>query len=702
LWDTETGRQLTPPWLGLINDGVSVTFDSTGDRLLSLDWSGILRMWDAGTGRELFHRPGPLGGIQSRFCSKDQFLVERSASDTIRLQRFAAGREQRVLVANTPARAEDDLWPLLHPRGRLMSAALPIEHRVGFDSSGALFSQNHNGVFRWPVRVRTDPSEMYHLGPPERLTAQRPLHDYWFSMSRDGRVLAFAQGNHATVVHVGPPRRTLTLGPQYDVRHVAVSPDGRWVATGSHWSDGSGGYAKLWEAATGKLVKVLPVSPAAPPCFTWDGQWITSAYGSGYWYKVGSWEPKAVTCPPGMLAPEGRLLASSSGYGELRLVNFETGKEIARLSIPDQTSLEPGYFSPDSAYLYARGQENAQYYRWDLRLIRRQLAEMGLDVDLPPYPEAPERPVSWPAPLDVTVHGAELANDPQKLRQHELAQAALAWRARPFDAEAHARLGEIAVSDGRWKDAFVHLSVARALRPDDFESRRLRATAARRVGQWAEAVADATWVLREQPGHLHALLARGESLQRLGRHREAVADLTALLKFYPREADLYEQRARSYDALNDRPRAEADRKKAVEVAGNNPQGLNARAYHLLTGPASQRDPVRALELAKKAVERAPESQAYLNTLGVAQYRNGLYQEAVVTLNKSLETRQGQFDAFNLFFLAMCNARLGDAARARECFDRAVKSAAAQKSLSPQHAAELKEVRAEAEHVLRSP
>src|SRR5262249_32621220 len=147
-------------------------------------------------------------------------------------------------------------------------------------------------------------------------------------------------------------------------------------------------------------------------------------------------------------------------------------------------------------------------------------AGLGLDMDLPAYPEPTRPPVSWPPPA-VTVHHPELASDAGKLRQWELSQAALAWRLNPFDADAHARLGALAYADGRWGDAFAHLSIARAFRPDDFEVRRLRALAAWHCGQWEEAVTDATWVLREQPGHLHALLARGESLQRLGRHAEA-------------------------------------------------------------------------------------------------------------------------------------------------------------------------------------
>ncbi len=245
------------------------------------------------------------------------------------------------------------------------------------------------------------------------------------------------------------------------------------------------------------------------------------------------------------------------------------------------------------------------------------------------------------------------------------------------------------------------LSIARALRPDDFEVRRLRAMAARRCGQWADAVVDATWVLHEQPGHLHALGARGESLQRLGRHAEAVADLTALLKFSPEDADLYEQRARCYDALNDRSHADADRKKAVEVARNDPRQLNNRAWRLLTGPAAERDPVRALELAKKVIERTPDSQAYLNTLGVAQYRNGLYGESIATLENSLKAGKGQFDAFDLFFLAMCHAKLGDSLKARDCLDRALKWTEAHKDLPAQYKEELKAFRAEAEELLRS-
>ena len=99
---------------------------------------------------------------------------------------------------------------------------------------------------------------------------------------------------------------------------------------------------------------------------------------------------------------------------------------------------------------------------------------------------------------------------------------------------------------------------------------------------------------------------------------------------------------------------------------------------------------------------APDQQVSLNTLGVVQYRVGRYAEAIMTLQRSLAAGHGQFDAFDLFFLAMAHHRLGNPQEARTCFDRAVHWLGEQQTLPGQHAREPAAFRAEAESVLAGP
>ena len=108
-----------------------------------------------------------------------------------------------------------------------------------------------------------------------------------------------------------------------------------------------------------------------------------------------------------------------------------------------------------------------------------------------------------------------------------------------------------------------------------------------------------------------------------------------------------------------------------------------------------------MKLAREVVERTPDSPLFLNTLGVAQYRNGLYPEAIATLKKSLELGRGQFEAFDLFFLAMAYHRLGDLSKARDCHDRAVRWIQSRTNLAPHQIEDLKAFQSESEAILRS-
>src|SRR5262249_40568036 len=143
----------------------------------------------------------------------------------------------------------------------------------------------------------------------------------------------------------------------------------------------------------------------------------------------------------------------------------------------------------------------------------------------------------------------------------------------------------------------------------------------------------------------------------------------------------------------------------VEVGGNlvnttlTASDLNNQAWRLVTGPVNQRDPERALQLVQEGLKKQPGNRNLWNTLGVVQYRRGQYAEAITALEKSFAASKGQADGFDLFFLAMCHAKIGAPAKARDCFDRAVQWWEGRSGLSAQHVQELRAFRAEAETVL---
>src|SRR5438876_11173241 len=83
------------------------------------------------------------------------------------------------------------------------------------------------------------------------------------------------------------------------------------------------------------------------------------------------------------------------------------------------------------------------------------------------------------------------------------------------------------------------------------------------------------------------------------------------------------------------------------------------------------------------------------------YRVGRLREARDCFVKNLKAPQPS-SAFDLFFLAMCQQRLGEAAAARDCFDRAAAWRKAQTNLPPSWARELEAFEAEAREALGLP
>jgi WD40 repeat protein len=225
------------------------------------------------------------------------------------------------------------------------------------------------------------------VGPPQQIAASR--FSLGASASADGRVLAVPQGHFTLLIHRDREDRR-ELGPQHDVRFSAVSPDGHWVVTCSWGADGSSKTIRIWDADTGLPVHDLSSEGFAKARFSPDGRWLMTSTSSGArQWEVGAWsEVRHFDRGNSVFGPDSKLLAINDVFSVIRLLETTTGREVARLTGPDSTWYYPASFSPDGTRLVATCSGESAVYVWDLRLIRQQLKELGLDWDWPEFAPA--------------------------------------------------------------------------------------------------------------------------------------------------------------------------------------------------------------------------------------------------------------------------------------------------------------------------
>jgi serine/threonine protein kinase/WD40 repeat protein len=619
LWDTRRKQVVV-----LEGQGDSLTFNHAGTLLASSGWHGMLRLWDARTGRQLFHTPALNSPL--RFSPDDRLLAAEIKGSKLRLLHVADGRELRTLTRPSMPGGGGYSHLTPAPDSRLLAAGIENRTRLGlmgvafldlatgkelavlrtsavpvrFNSVRGLLTHGYSGLLEWPVQEKTK-SGLLRYGPP-RLLGPATGTIVTTGASADARVLALARADQcALLLHRDQPRKFIELAPQDDVRNCAVSSDGEWVATSSHNSQSV--FVKVWDGRTGEFVKDLPVHGSSRVRFSPDGRWLATSGGGCRLWLVGSWEegPK-ISGDYFAFSPDSNVLAVEDGFGVVHLYDPNTGREYARLEVGSQVRPISQCFTTDGAQLITSNREEGTIQIWNLRAIREQLAAMGLDWELPPYPPPKDADTT---PLKVEVDLGGLGMTPRQ-------------------------------------QAGVN-SLLLALNPWNFQ----------------------------------ALLARATAWRGLGDHARALDDYSQALLFLP-----------------------AEKWDPVSVAGAALE-FNNWAWQWARYPPKSDEGPKALALARQAVSLEPGQWWYRNTLGVVYYRLGECQNARANLERSLHDSAGQTAAFDLFFLAMCHQRTGDAAKARDCYDRAVRWVAEHRTtLEPEWAVELKEIGREAAAVLK--
>jgi tetratricopeptide (TPR) repeat protein len=486
-----------------------------------------------------------------------------------------------------------------------------------------------------------------------------------------------------------------------------VSPDGRWVAFGLHEDR-----VNVYDAETGRRVWRSPAEQHNYCRFSPDGRWLVTDVDGGRLYAAGTWEPGPQLGPGTPWDVTSDLAVVGQPNGIYRLVELASGRELARLEDPEQNAGQAA-LTPDGSKLVVAARNGLRV--WDLRRLRGELAKLGLDWEGPPDLSAGQ-PGDL-TPLQVTPDLGEL---PPESAHRTILKYSLAIALQPVNSEAYLRRGRAYYELEDWTRAADDLGTALALNPANQDwrawyelgyacaysagprpaharysrpqqgiaaySRAIalnpnvpsawnnRAAYYEDVGELDKAVAGFSRAVALDPRTVLYWDNRARLHARLGRWAKVVEDCHGLLALVSdrERARVYALRARAYHRLGRYGEALSDYRQAVDQGPPDARCCDSLARLLATCPDPRlREPARAVELARKATELAPQEAPYWNTLGAAQYRAGHWKAAIEALTRALELRKGG-DAGDGFFLALAHARLGNAEEARRWYDRAAR------------------------------
>jgi serine/threonine protein kinase len=135
----------------------------------------------------------------------------------------------------------------------------------------------------------------------------------------------------------------------------------------------------------------------------------------------------------------------------------------------------------------------------------------------------------------------------------------------------------------------------------------------------------------------------------------------------------------------------------------SPLFQNNMAWMLSTCPVEQlRDPSRAVEYARQALQLSPENADFWTTQARAQYAAGNFEAAIMSTEKAQQHFGDSFLSDAQLVLAMAHYQLGDRERGREIYQQAVDKLGNKNTYSYWYTMEFRVLQAEAEQMFALP
>jgi eukaryotic-like serine/threonine-protein kinase len=702
VWDARTTAEART----LRCNAVAAAFSPDNQQLALATWSDLFlhdpttdraRLLVGGKGNPIF------GGfaVSLGFSPDGQRLAAGQGSGT-RCWDLTTGKETPALPGAGPR-------GMFSPDGRLLASANGTEIKVCDAGTGKeiIVLRGHSGQ---PVRALTGPIQSV-------------------SFSADGQRLASIAGQEVKVWDLGSGQAIHTIrGPDFTAPDwqdaltnpgVALSPDGRLLAA-------SGDFVKVWDLTTGQELHALHGHTGFIPllAFSPDGRRLVTASMDG---SVILWDMATGQEAFSFRSPARNICCLAFSPDGRRLVSASRPKGFARmLNEGEVTIWDADETSPGVGAAFQEGQ------KLDLQLRKAEQARTAPVFGQRKLP-ASQRMHYWLRQSlysEMNRHYADLTNkrigavgggrSHSGLGQWKAAAAAYAEVSEADPSAALARYEQSAAlllaDDG---DGY-HQSRAGTLEqfaatPDPWSAHwvaRMALLSPNSTDDGAKFVRLAEKAVDAHPKTGPWLQTLGGAHYRAGQYDRALSRLQESEKAdwygYPtiinwlllaqvhhrlghaEEARKWLDKAGEWldQATQKTPKEQADalhlelhdlmacrllrREAQLLLIGKSdpPNVQNEVAWFLATcADPKLRDPARAVELAQKAVEGAPEKAAYKKTLGVARYGAGDWKGSAAALENSEPVSDGR-GATETFFLAMAHWRLDEKEKARQEYESA--------------------------------
>ncbi|HXG47470.1 MAG TPA: serine/threonine-protein kinase, partial [Methylomirabilota bacterium] len=385
---------------------VTLAFAPSGEWLVSSAWDSTVRLWKW-SGRALAVTAHGYRLHHPRFSADARWLAGGTRHPLI--GRFEVSNStgfRRLLVPPSERRGAwsvdvspdgqlvvagyaEGLWILNLASGRVCGFQSVRDCRsVAFTPDGqSLLTCGEEGLARWRLeRALPGNANEIRLGPRQGI--RNGVLKY-AAITADGRWAGAADFDRDRLVfhEINTPANQFKLTNHENAQFVAISSDGRWVASGSWYGSG----VRIWDLSTRSLVRELPVNGSATVAFSPDSRLLASGSQRCQVWEVGSWrelhrtESTADMVLASAFSPDGRILAITKGRRSVQLLEPASGQVLAELEAPGAAPLSWLRFTPDGASLLAL-EWTRDIQVWDLRRLRAELAALKLDWESPPSP----------------------------------------------------------------------------------------------------------------------------------------------------------------------------------------------------------------------------------------------------------------------------------------------------------------------------